>query len=67
MNQNLKKFLRTEDGAVTVDWVVLTAAIIGIGILVVGPIVIGSNSMADKVGGTFTKATVSLSSGLVAN
>lgn len=67
MTQTLKKFLWNEAGAVTVDWVVLSAAIIGLGILVVGPIVIGSNSMADKVGGTFTKATVSLSSGLVAN
>jgi Flp pilus assembly pilin Flp len=30
------RFLRDEDGAVTVDWVVLTAAIVGLG-LVIGP------------------------------
>ena len=28
------KFRRDEDGAVTVDWVVLTAAIVGLGIAV---------------------------------
>ena len=30
----LKSFQRDEDGAVTVDWVVLTAAIVGLGIAV---------------------------------
>jgi Flp pilus assembly pilin Flp len=31
-------FVRNEDGAVTVDWVVLTAAVVGLG-LVIGPTV----------------------------
>jgi len=31
-------FLRDEDGAITVDWVVLSAAIIGIGLVVLMPI-----------------------------
>ncbi|KPP86833.1 MAG: hypothetical protein HLUCCA08_16245, partial [Rhodobacteraceae bacterium HLUCCA08] len=30
----IKNFRRDEDGAVTVDWVVLTAAIVGLGIAV---------------------------------
>ncbi len=30
-----KDFLNQEDGAVTVDWVVLTAAIVGLGVLVI--------------------------------
>ncbi|WP_406736057.1 pilus assembly protein [Thioclava sp. GXIMD4215] len=30
-----KKFRNEEDGAVTVDWVVLTAAIVGLGVAVV--------------------------------
>lgn len=34
----VKKFRRDESGAVTVDWVVLTAAIVGLGVLVVGTI-----------------------------
>ncbi len=29
-----KYFVKDEDGAVTVDWVVLTAAIVGIGLIV---------------------------------
>jgi Flp pilus assembly pilin Flp len=30
----IKTFARDEDGAVTVDWVVLTAAVVGLGIAV---------------------------------
>ncbi|MGY3437704.1 MULTISPECIES: Flp family type IVb pilin [unclassified Marinovum] len=30
MTELLKKFCQKEDGAVTVDWVVLTAAIVGL-------------------------------------
>ncbi len=44
------RFLRDEDGAVTVDWVVLTAAVVGLG-LVIGP-TIGQNTadLADTIG-----------------
>jgi len=35
MRVYLKEFLLCEDGAVTVDWVVLTAAIVGMGVLVI--------------------------------
>ena len=31
----VKSFIREESGAVTVDWVVLTAAIVGLGIAVI--------------------------------
>jgi len=34
MIRKLTKFFRDEDGAVTVEWVVLTAAIVGLGITV---------------------------------
>ncbi|MFG6535364.1 Flp family type IVb pilin [Sulfitobacter sp. 1A16787] len=30
---NIKRFSRDEDGAVTVDWVVLTAAIVGLAVV----------------------------------
>jgi len=30
-----KQYLHQEDGAVTVDWVVLTAAIVGLGVAVI--------------------------------
>jgi Flp pilus assembly pilin Flp len=35
MPQFLNHFYKQEDGAVTVDWVVLTAAIVGLGVLVI--------------------------------
>jgi hypothetical protein len=34
MHGNPRDFLASEDGAVTVDWVVLTAALVGLGIAV---------------------------------
>jgi Flp pilus assembly pilin Flp len=33
-----KRFQKDEDGAVTVDWVVLTAAIVGLGLIVMAAI-----------------------------
>ncbi len=35
MNRVLTNFVKDEAGAVTVDWVVLTAAIVGLGIAVI--------------------------------
>jgi hypothetical protein len=37
-SHRIKAFLASEDGAITVDWVVLTAAIVGLGIAVLIPI-----------------------------
>jgi Flp pilus assembly pilin Flp len=34
----LKRFQKDEDGAVTVDWVVLTAAVVGLGLIVMAAI-----------------------------
>jgi Flp pilus assembly pilin Flp len=34
MKALINNFLRDEDGAVTVDWVVLTAAIVGLGLVI---------------------------------
>ncbi|WIV50070.1 hypothetical protein QQG91_10370 [Marivivens sp. LCG002] len=42
----IKNFRRDEDGAVTVDWVVLTAALVGIGVAVVG----GVKTQTEDVG-----------------
>ncbi|UPH71455.1 pilus assembly protein [Abyssibius alkaniclasticus] len=41
-----KLFAKDEDGAVTVDWVVLTAAIVGIAIAVAATIETGLNNAA---------------------
>ena len=42
MRVQFRKFLENEDGAVTVDWVVLTAAIVGLGVLVITTIAGGA-------------------------
>lgn len=42
-------FLNDESGAVTVDWVVLTAAIVGLGIAVLTSVSGGTTTLADAV------------------
>ena len=44
-----KKFHNEEDGAVTVDWVVLTAAIVGLGIAVLTSVTAGTKTLTEKV------------------
>ncbi len=46
----LKTFQRDEDGAVTVDWVVLTAAIVGLGIAVLTTVGDATDDYADDIG-----------------
>lgn len=45
----IKTFRADEDGAVTVDWVVLTAAVVGLGIAVLSAVNTGSNTLADNI------------------
>ena len=51
-------FLKSEDGAVTVDWVVLTASIIGLGILVVATIAGGATDVSTGVGANLSAGQV---------
>lgn len=51
-------FLNAEDGAVTVDWVVLTAAIVGLGIAAIGSVRTGSGSLALAVENSLSTAQV---------
>ena len=46
----LKRFKKDEDGAVTVDWVVLTAAVVGLGIVVMGFISPAVSNLAQGIG-----------------
>lgn len=46
----LKKFRNDESGAVTVDWVVLTAAIVGLGVAVMAVVGNGMLDVADTIG-----------------
>ena len=46
----IKNFQNDEDGAVTVDWVVLTAAIVGLGIAVLTTVGGATDDYADEIG-----------------
>lgn len=52
-------FLADESGAVTVDWVVLTAAIVGLGIAVLTSVGGGTTTLADNVSGALAGTAVS--------
>ena len=45
----LDRFLRDEAGAVTVDWIVLTAAVVGLGIAGVGAVQDGVENLANAI------------------
>ena len=53
-----KTFRNDEDGAVTVDWVVLTAAIVGLGIAVLTSVSGGTTSLADKISSNLSTMTI---------
>ena len=44
-----KNFKSNESGAVTVDWVVLTAAIVGLGMVVMGTVGDGITGLGDAI------------------
>ena len=54
----IKNFHADEDGAVTVDWVVLTAAVVGLGIAGVASVRGGVDSLAGKIGSGLDTATI---------
>jgi Flp pilus assembly pilin Flp len=43
------RFHKDESGAVTVDWVVLTAAIVALGVAVLTSVSSGTTALADKI------------------
>jgi hypothetical protein len=52
MIAELRNFLiADETGAVTVDWVVLTAAVIGLGMVVLLPIAYSADNVSEQIGG----------------
>ncbi|MBS8225921.1 Flp family type IVb pilin [Vannielia litorea] len=53
-----KNFRNDEDGAVTVDWVVLTAAIVGLGIAVLASVSNGVTSLAGKISSNLEGQTI---------
>lgn len=49
MSKFINQFLKDEDGAVTVDWVVLTAAIVGLGVAGISSVQSGIIGLAGKI------------------
>ena len=49
-------FLRDEDGAVTVDWVVLTAALVGLALAVIVALTPGLESAAGDINNSLSTA-----------
>lgn len=54
MRDWLTGFCTGDSGAVTVDWVVLSAAVIGLGLLVLIPIAFSADSVSTRVGNFIT-------------
>lgn len=46
----IKNFRKDEDGAVTVDWVVLTAAVVGLGVAAYSSIETGTTALTANIG-----------------
>jgi len=54
MNKMINNFFADESGAVTVDWVVLTAAIVGLGLVVMNTVGAGVEDLAADVASDLT-------------
>ncbi len=50
LRASIIRTLDDESGAVTVDWVVLCAAVIGMGMIVLVPVATGTETMSGTVG-----------------
>lgn len=51
----MKNFVSDESGAVTVDWVVLTGAVVGLGLLIMTVIVKESSKLSVRIGNVISK------------
>lgn len=54
MERFFKKFVKEDKGAVTVDWVVLTAGVVGLAAAVIGAIYDGNSDLASESGSYLT-------------
>lgn len=54
----LSRFLSDEGGAVTVDWVVLTGAVVGLGLATTASVRTGVGALGDDIEASLTNATV---------
>ena len=61
MIKTLQQFLILEDGAITVDWVVLTAALVGLAMVVLTPVAYSTDSSAQDLSDFITDVPVGYS------
>ncbi|HGG63791.1 MAG TPA: hypothetical protein ENK34_04365 [Rhodobacteraceae bacterium] len=61
MLNTIKNFAANESGAVTVDWVVLTAAVVGLGLAVLSLIKGKTHTLTNKIGDAMDSMSVSTS------
>ncbi len=59
MLNTIKNFAANESGAVTVDWVVLTAAVVGLGLAVLSLIKGKTQTLTNKIGSAMDSMSVS--------
>ena len=55
----VKNFHNDESGAVTVDWVVLTAAVVGLGVAALAAVRSGTASLTSKISNQLSSQTIS--------
>ncbi len=58
MTPFLKRFTEDTSGAVTVDWVVLTAAVVGLGLAAASSISGGATDMSENLGSHLSAAEI---------
>lgn len=54
----IRDFSKSESGAVTVDWTVMTAAVVGLGIVSIGAVRTGTGSLAADIQASLSSASV---------
>ena len=57
MKRFLEKIIHDEEGAVTVDWVVLTAAIVGLVVLIIASMQNSTVDLSERVSGFLSNWT----------
>ena len=55
----IKKFHRDDEGAVTVDWVLLTAAIVGLGVAALAAVRGGTGTLTTKISAQLASQSIS--------
>ncbi|MCZ0812681.1 MAG: hypothetical protein ACQEVT_08070 [Pseudomonadota bacterium] len=58
MTKFFKTFASNTEGAVTVDWVVLTATVVGLGVGVVAVLLNGNSALGEKLSDSMANAEV---------